>query len=103
MFATVNCGYLLLSAANEFQPVMNYGGLPIEGSTVNFTCPTDLVLNGTNSTTCMGNGEWEPDPQELKCIGLYQLILYSAPTAIAITRHVVTDTVTVLLYFLLYP
>ena len=23
---------------------------------------------GPNSSTCMGNGEWEPDPREVRCI-----------------------------------
>ena len=51
---------------------MTYSGLPIEGATVSFTYPSDLVLkfSGTNSEskTCMENGKWEPDPQNLECI-----------------------------------
>ena len=37
----------------------------LEGSTVNFTCPPRFALVGPNMSTCMGNGEWEPDPREL--------------------------------------
>ena len=47
-----------------------------------FGCPHGLVLNGPNATTCMGNGEWEPDFEDVKCLGdqehtitLYRLIL----------------------------
>ena len=40
----------------------------IEGTTVDFICPPGLVLNGTMSATCMTNGEWEPDPQNVMCI-----------------------------------
>ena len=41
----------------------------LEGSTVNFTCPPGLVLIGPNLATCMENGEWEPDPREVRCTG----------------------------------
>ena len=40
-----------------------------EGSIFNFTCPPGLVLTGPNTTTCMENGEWEPDLSQAKCIG----------------------------------
>ena len=42
----------------------------IEGSNVTFSCPPELVLIGPNSSTCMGNGEWEPDPRGVKCLGI---------------------------------
>ena len=32
----------------------------------------NLVFFGPNRTTCMGNGEWEPDPGEVKCVGNYK-------------------------------
>ena len=34
-----------------------------EGTTLIFHCPPEYVLIGSNTTTCMGNGEWEPDPK----------------------------------------
>ena len=43
--------------------------VPVEGSTITFSCPPGLVLNGSNSATCTGNGEWEPDPRGLICRG----------------------------------
>ena len=36
---------------------------------VSFSCLPGMVLNGPNSTTCMENGEWEPDPREVACNG----------------------------------
>ena len=39
----------------------------LEGDSVNFTCFSGFVLTGPNSSTCMGNGEWEPDPREVAC------------------------------------
>ena len=41
-------------------------GPALEGNTVAFSCPLGMVLTGPNATTCMGNGEWEPDPREFK-------------------------------------
>jgi hypothetical protein len=41
----------------------------LEGQTVMFICPLGQTLNGSNSSTCMGNGEWEPDPGEVECTG----------------------------------
>ena len=41
----------------------------LEGQTIMFICPHGQMLNGSNSSTCMGYGEWEPDPGEVECIG----------------------------------
>ena len=40
----------------------------LEGQTIIFICPPGQTLNGSNSSICMGNGEWEPDPGEVECI-----------------------------------
>ena len=39
----------------------------LEGAILSFDCPPQHVLIGPNTTTCMGNGEWEPDPREVQC------------------------------------
>ena len=65
-----NCGHpeLLSTVRNDSVPRAEaYDDLPIEGSTTTFSCPPGLVLIGPNSSTCMGNGEWEPDPSRLMC------------------------------------
>ena len=41
----------------------------LEGANVTFTCPPGQVLIGYSTSTCMGNGEWEPDPREVTCKG----------------------------------
>ena len=42
-----------------------------EGTVIIFICSTsDLVLTGPNTTICMSNGEWEPDPAEVACKGI---------------------------------
>ena len=41
-----------------------------EGAVLSFDCPPHYVLIGFNTTTCMGNGEWEPDPRDMECKGI---------------------------------
>ena len=41
----------------------------VMGSNISFGCPPGLVLTGPNSSTCLGNGEWEPDPRDVRCKG----------------------------------
>ena len=48
---------------------LDYVDLALEGQNITFACPTGQTLNGSNSSTCMGNGEWAPDPREVECIG----------------------------------
>ena len=47
--------------------VMGYEDPSLEGENVTFTCPTGAILTGPNSSTCVENGEWEPDPREVEC------------------------------------
>ena len=67
-----NCGHpeLLLTtiSKNSTPKIEAYNDLPVEGSTVRFSCPPGLVLIGPNLATCTVNGEWEPDPSQLMCI-----------------------------------
>ena len=61
---TANCGHPseLLSAVNlSVLNIEDYNGLPIEGSTIMFRCPTGLELIGDpTSAICAKNGVWEP-------------------------------------------
>ena len=49
--------------------VLGFNEPALEQTIVTFSCPPGLVLTGLNSTICMGDGEWEPDPREVKCKG----------------------------------
>ena len=68
---TVKCDHPLQTAAfdEKFPQVVEFNDPALEQTTVTFSCPPGLVLTGPNSSTCMGNGEWEPDPREVKCKG----------------------------------
>ena len=46
---------------------MGYIDPALKGQNITFTCPPGQTLNGSSSSTCMGNGEWEPDPTEVVC------------------------------------
>ena len=53
-------------------PVMVSGSqesLRREGQFITYTCPTGFILDGSNMSVCNENGEWEPDPGVLDCIG----------------------------------
>ena len=49
----------------------------MEGATIKFECPREHILIGPSTTTCMGNGEWEPDPREVECRGTLLKLLKS--------------------------
>ena len=70
-----NCGHpeMLFSLRNdcELWPVPKVVGtddlIPVEGTTVTFSCPSGFKLIGPHTSTCRENGIWEPDPSGLIC------------------------------------
>ena len=46
---------------------VGYEDPALERANITFICPTGTIFTGPNSSTCMGNGEWEPDPMEVNC------------------------------------
>ena len=49
--------------------ISGYTDPAVEGTTVTFHCPTDSVLKGPNTSTCMESGEWEPVLYGINCSG----------------------------------
>ena len=48
--------------------VLSDNHIPVEGSTITFSCPPEMELIGSNSATCTENGEWElSDSSGLTC------------------------------------
>ena len=39
----------------------------LEGDSITFSCHDELMFTGPNSSTCVENGEWEPNPREAFC------------------------------------
>ena len=48
---------------------IDYINPALEGQIITYACPPGQILNGSNMSTCMRNGEWEPDPREVQCTG----------------------------------
>ena len=48
---------------------------PVMDTNATFSCLSGLVLRGPYMSTCMENGEWEPDPREVECLGKTLLYL----------------------------
>ena len=71
----------------------NDSSVAMEGTVATFTCPPGMILIGLNMTTCMGNGEWDPDPRHVKCIGEANYFLDS--TIILIDQNFFTLQLTV--------
>ena len=63
---------LQISASTITASAIGHGVPSLEGEWINFTCTSERVLIGPNSTICMGNGEWKPDPREVTCKGKNQ-------------------------------
>ena len=69
---TVTCDYPLTQLHHPVVVAMVSGSRDrplIEGLFITYSCPPRFILNGPNISTCMGNGEWEPDPGQMECIG----------------------------------
>ena len=50
--------------------IEGYEDPALEGENITFSCNDGLTLIGSNSSTCMENGRWEPDPREVNCTGV---------------------------------
>ena len=67
-FCIAKCGHPELVSNDSVPKVVGYDDIiPVEGTTIWFSCPPGLVITGPNSATCMENGEWEPDPSGVTC------------------------------------
>ena len=77
IITTVTCPQIMSS--DDSVRVTSYRNPATKGTLIVFSCPPKLILTGFNTSTCMGNGEWEPDPKQTKCEGksvnCYQLLL----------------------------
>ena len=69
IFKSVNCGNPADQIDNSIVNILGYRDPAVEGNNITFSCLSGRVLNGPNTATCVGNGEWEPDLREVECLG----------------------------------
>ena len=67
MFSVANCGNPAGQIDNRAVDIMGFMDPAIERSNITISCSSGYVLNGPSSSTCMRNGNWEPDPREVEC------------------------------------
>ena len=71
---TVACEHPLFNQSVESSlNVLDYNksGPAIVGTTVSFNCSMPgEVLTGSNTSTCIDIGQWEPDPRQINCKGI---------------------------------
>ena len=79
-YSAVKCENLLHQIGSDAGSIRvnGYSNPPLVGTNVTLECSSpNLVFFGPNMTTCMGNGEWEPDPGRIKCSGKLNNIIAS--------------------------
>ena len=68
--ASVNCENPSAQLDDSIMVVGYSASGTARGTNITFSCPHEqLVLTGPDSSTCIGNGEWEPDLREVECKG----------------------------------
>ena len=83
----VICGHPFQDRAsvdNDFTIIRGYMDPSLEGAVLSFDCPPQHILIGSNITTCMRNGEWEPDPRDVECKGI--MLCYACYSALYVSR-----------------
>ena len=68
-----NCGYP--TSVDDSLKFIGYNAPMLEGSNITFSCLPEYVPIGPNTSICMENGEWEPDPRNVECKGIFYTIL----------------------------
>lgn len=79
-----NCGNVLDQVydddVRDLLMVKGYTNPAFVGDSIDFICSFGQVLTqGSNVSTCNRNGEWEPDPREIKYNGIsgYCMIIHT--------------------------
>ena len=65
----VNCGHPKINGNSV--TLVNFSDPALREASVGFSCSENFVLIGPDSAKCMDNGQWEPDPREVKCKGAH--------------------------------
>ena len=76
----MNCGYPIPDNMmdNDYRAIAGYTHPPMAGSSVLLGClfgKLNFELNITVTITCTDNGQWQPDPNQIKCIGDFLILV----------------------------
>lgn len=55
--------------------IVNTEGPLIGGIMISYSCSIGQTISGPNTSTCMDNGQWEPDPMDTSCAGITTILL----------------------------
>ena len=74
--------------------ITGYYSPMIEGSRIMLSCSYGYSLKGSNTSTCTGNGEWEPDPRKAECKGINttKINVIRIRMIVGIWEHIGTQT-----------
>ena len=81
MVHSAKCDYPLPQLTDDAVAVLvsGYRDPALEGTNITFTCTGELhnvVLTGPSKSSCMGDGEWEPDPRKVQCKGTTKIDIF---------------------------
>ena len=77
---------------------VGYEDPALEGQNITFTCASNQILIGPNTSTCMENGEWEPDPREVACTGTPVTTTTSLVTTIGTCNASISELIIIIVY-----
>ena len=82
--------------------VVGYKERALRGTNVTLACPPGMTLKGPDTLLCMGNGEWEPDSNKVKCKNesTVKQGMLSRDGKIAVASSVTIFVVTAILFFI---
>ena len=67
-----DCGYPTSKDDSDVVTILSHTEGPwMEGNNITYSCTSDLMVTKINTSICMDNGQWEPDPTNITCTGNY--------------------------------
>ena len=77
-----------MALVNDNVRIIGYEYPALEGESITFICLSGSSLSGPDSSMCMWNGEWEPDPRDVVCV--HELVITGTTTSMStkLTLHV---------------
>ena len=65
---SVKCEYPINQIEDSVR-VTGFMDPAIEGTNINFSCSTGMIISGPKNSICTRNGEWKPAPNTVECMG----------------------------------